>query len=346
MAHLYDRHWKRQELLQHVGHIDQVAGIRPVESADGKARGSRVLQVWTGSGLSFDVLADRALDICTCRYKSIPLAWASPVGEVHPAYYEPQEWGWLRSFSGGLLVTCGLDQFGAPCTDEGEPFGLHGRLSNLPARPVNYHTHWAADEYELEISGQVRQTRPFGENLVLWRRISTRLGSNKIRLENVVTNEGFEPQPHMILFHFNLGFPLLNVNSRLHLEAEQTIPRDADAEAGLAEWMNFQPPTPEYREQVFRHVLVPDAAGKVRVELENPSLGLGLRWTYDRDSLPHLFQWKMMGQGMYVLGIEPGNSSGIEGRATARQRDDLPHLSPGESRSYTLDVEVIEYPDA
>jgi hypothetical protein len=346
MAHLYGRQWKRQELLQHVGHIGQVAGIKLVESADGKARGSRVLQVWTGSGLSFDVLADRALDICTCRYKGTPLAWASPAGEVHPAYYEPQDWGWLRSFPGGLLVTCGLDQFGAPCADEGEPFGLHGRLSNLPAQPVNYHTHWAEDEYEIEVTGQVRQTRPFGENLVLWRRISTRLGSNKIRLENVVTNEGFEPQPHMILFHFNLGFPLVNADSRLHLEAEQTIPRDADAEAGLAEWMNFQPPTPEYREQVFRHVLVPDAGGKVRVELENPSLGLGLRWTYDRDSLPHLFQWKMMGQGMYVLGIEPGNSSGIEGRATARQRDDLPYLAPGESRSYTLDVEVIEYPDA
>jgi hypothetical protein len=70
---------------------------------------------------------------------------------------------------------------------------------------------------------------------------------------------------------------------------------------------------------------------------------MGLRWTYDKASLPHLFQWKMMGQGTYVLGIEPGNSSGIEGRAVARQRGDLPHLGPGESRRYRLEVEAIEY---
>ncbi|MEE8390595.1 MAG: DUF4432 family protein [Anaerolineae bacterium] len=103
----------------------------------------------------------------------------------------------------------------------------------------------------------------------------------------------------MILYHFNLGFPLLSEDTQLHVEVEETVPRDADAEAGLAEWMNFQPPTPRYREQVFRHVPVADADGKVRVKVENPALGLGLRWTYDKTNLPHLFQWKMMGQGTY-----------------------------------------------
>jgi hypothetical protein len=178
---------------------------------------------------------------------------------------------------------------------------------------------------------------------VLRRRISTRLGSRKIRIEDVVTNEGFAPQPHMILYHFNLGFPLVSEDARLHLEAEQTVPRDADAEVGLADWRSFQSPTAGYREQVFRHVPVADDEGKARVELENPSLGLGLQWCYDRASLPHLFQWKMMGEGTYVLGLEPGNSSGIQGRAAARESGDLPHLAPGESRSYALEVEVIEY---
>jgi hypothetical protein len=148
----------------------------------------------------------------------------------------------------------------------------------------------------------------------------------------------------MILYHFNLGFPLVSEDSRLHLEAEATVPRDADAEVGLAEWDKLQPPTAGYREQVFRHVLAADEGGKVHVELKNPALGIGLRWTYDKASLPHLFQWKMMGEGTYVLGIEPGNCSGVEGRAIARQRDNLPHLEPGESRNYTLEVKVIEYP--
>ena len=75
--------------------------------------------------------------------------------------------------------------------------------------------------------------------------------------------------------------------------------------------------------------------------MDNPALGLALVISYDQASLPHLFQWKMMGQGAYVLGIEPANSSAIEGRAAARERDDLPHLAPGESFNYRLSFEVI-----
>lgn len=282
----YLPHLSRQELLQRVGQMDQVAGIKLFEAADGVARGSRVFQVWTGSGLSFSVLADRALDISACHYRGLSLAWISAVGEAHPAYYEPEGVGWLRSFQGGLLVTCGLDQFGYPSQDEGEALGLHGRLSNLPARYVNYRTGWRGDDYELEITGEIRQTRVFGENLVLRRRISTALESNKIRLEDEVTNEGFAASPSMILYHFNLGYPLLSETAHLEVKVEKTIPRDAETEAGLGDWMNFHPPTDGYREQVFRHTPAADPEGYVKVEVRNPALGLGLRWRYRQADLP------------------------------------------------------------
>lgn len=342
MNPLYLRDRGRREILEYVGHMDQVAGIRLLEATDGLARGSRVLQVWTGTGLSFHVLADRALDISTCQYKGISLAWVSSVGDAHPAHYEPEGVGWLRSFQGGLLVTCGLDQFGYPSSDDGEELGLHGRLSNLPGRYVSHSTAWKDDEYEIEVTGEVRQTRVFGENLVLRRRISTHLGSNRIRIEDVVANEGFAPHPHMMLYHFNLGFPFLSEEAQLEVEVEETVPRDADAEAGLADWMSFHPPREGYREQVFRHVPVADADGRVQVWVENPALGIGLRWTYDKAQLPHLFQWKMLGQGLYVLGVEPANCSGMRGRAAARESGDLPYLAPGESRRYELELEVVE----
>jgi galactose mutarotase-like enzyme len=336
------RQWSRQELLRRVGSIAQLAGIKALEAADGVERGVRIFQVDTGSGLSFRVLADRALDISACSYKGVPLAWLSPSGEAHPSYYEAQELGWLRTFQGGLVATCGLDQFGAPSTDHGEAFGLHGRVSNVPAQQVSYGAYWEGEEYELDITGNVRQARLFGENLLLERKITTRLGSKRIRIDDTVTNEGFSPQPHMILYHCNLGFPLLDEGARLHLEADETVPRDGVAEAGLHEWRRFQPPTPGYLEQVFRHVAKADNEGMVRVVLENPGLGLSLALSYDKASLPHLFQWKMMGEGAYVLGLEPANSSGIEGRAIARQREDLPYLEPGESRSYWLELEVVD----
>ena len=338
-----------KSLLRRVGSVDQLAGIKLVEAADGMGRGNRIFQVWTGSGLFFHVMADRALDISVCRYKGISLAWLSSVGEASPTYYEPQGMGWLRTFPGGLLATCGLDQFGAPSSDADDELGLHGRLSNLPASSLGYRTYWPGSDdsehhYELEITGEVRQTRVFGENLVLRRRITSRLGSNAIELHDTVTNEGFTPHPHMILYHFNLGFPLISEDATLHLETIESVPRDADAEVGFAEWKKLQPPTPGYAEQVFRHKPVADDAGIACAEVKNPHLGLGLRISYDSGRLPYLFQWKMMGEGMYVVGIEPANCGVIQGRGTARDQGDLPILAPGESHDYALKVEAIEYP--
>lgn len=74
---------------------------------------------------------------------------------VYPAYYHAAGIDWLRSFGGGLVVTCGLDHFGSPSLDQGETFGLHGRVSNVPAARVNYETMWEGDEYLLIRLGSV-----------------------------------------------------------------------------------------------------------------------------------------------------------------------------------------------
>ncbi|MCB0208009.1 MAG: aldose 1-epimerase family protein [Anaerolineae bacterium] len=341
MALLFNREWSKAELLRRVGHMDQVAGIRMVELGDGAGRGCRMLDVWTGTGFRFQVNADRALDITNCDFKGIPLAWRSSSGDAHPAFYEPQGLGWLRSFPGGLLVTCGLDQFGSPSQDNGVEVGLHGRISNLPASHVNYRTFWDGDDYKMEISGEIRQTAIFFENLVLQRRITTKLGSNRLHIDDVVVNDGFEPTPHMVLYHFNLGFPLVSEHTHLHIQTESTEPRDTDAQAGVANWQHFQTPSPGYREQVFIHRPTADQDGQITVVLNNPQMGIGLRWTYDAAALPYLMQWKMMGEGAYVVGVEPANCNGIGGRTSTREMGQLPRLNPGESRRYSIALDVI-----
>jgi hypothetical protein len=342
MALSYLRNTKRDTLLPYVGHMDQLAGIKMVEAIDGKARGSRMFNVYTGSGLDFTVTADRALDISACHYKGMSLAWASSVGDVAPAFFEPEGVGWLRSFPGGMLATCGLNHYGPPCEDQGESFGLHGRIGNEPARYVNQFAGWVDEDYILGIFGEVRQTRSFGENIVMRRRISTALGSNKVHLEDEITNEGFAPQPHLILYHFNAGFPLLQPSTQLRVDAEKTQPRDAEAEKGANEWNQFHAPVAGYQEQVFIHTPRADDEGKVKVEVFNPDLGIGLRWTWDKKMLPYLVQWKMMGAGMYVLGIEPTNCAEVRGHAAARETGELPHLEPGEAVRYVIDLEVFE----
>jgi hypothetical protein len=343
MAHLYQRDWSREELVRYTGSLNQIAGIQPLEANDGIERGSRLIQVWTGSGLTFNVLPDRAMDIAVCQYKGMSLAWRSARGDAHPAFYEPSGAGWLRTFQGGMLVTCGLDTFEPPGREGAEELGQHGRVSNLPAREVGYHARWVDDIYQLEVSGEVRQTKVFGENIALRRRISTSLGSNKIRLDDTVTNEGFSLQPHMIMYHINTGFPLLNESAHLKFDVVETLPEDEASAHGLADWRVFQPPTPGFQEQNFIHTPVVDPDGWSHAEVENPSLGLGLRLAFDARTLPYMNEWKMMGEGLYVLSIEPMNCNPLPGRESMRSQKKLPYLQPGETCKYALELEVVEY---
>ncbi|NLE99411.1 MAG: aldose 1-epimerase family protein [Anaerolineales bacterium] len=330
------------DLGQLVGHMEQLAGVRLVEAADGPARGSRIVQVWTGSGLVFDVLAERALDIHACHFRGVPLAWVSPLSVVHPAYYEPEGAAWLRTYGGGLFVTGGLDHFGAPTEYPDGQVGLHGRSANLPTQSLGYRAYWEKQVYVLEVTGQVRQARLFGENLVMERRISTALGASRIRIEDVVTNQGSVAQRHLFVYHFNIGYPMVSETSRLCADVRETVPHDAAATAAVPGWSRFQEPMAGFREQNFWHVPVPDSEGRVQVVLESPLTGLALRWTYDATWLPYLLEWKMMGQGAYVVGIEPCNCTGMGSPLSPDDPADLPHLAPGESRRYSVDVEVLE----
>lgn len=344
MAELFGRTWRREDLLRRVGTVDALAGVRSAVADDGRERGSRSLHLHTGGGLEAVILSERALDLGPVRYRGVPLHWASPAGWAHPAYFEPEGSGWLRGFGGGLMVTGGLRQFGAPNRDEGEDLGLHGRVSHLPAERVAWHGAWHGDEYELTVHGRVRQARLFGENLLLERTWRTRLGATWLELEDVVTNEGFEPQPHLILYHGQCGFPLLNDDATLHLDAVRTEPRDADAAERLERWPDLGAPQAGFRERVFRHEVRPDGDGWGRARVASPTAGLTLELAFDTAPLPHLYQWTMTGEGAYVLGLEPANAPAMLGRHAAREAGTLPWLQPGESRRYRLRWSVHEGP--
>src|SRR6478735_1633793 len=148
MPELWNRQIGRSELLRKVGGFAQVAGVRLVTLGDGNERGVRVLEFRTGTGFAFDVLVDRAFDIGRCEKSGKSLAWESGVGFGGPWFGEYDALGWLRNWGGGLLTTCGLDHalFGATDTAEQyhfpakptETFGLHGRVSNVPAKLTGY----------------------------------------------------------------------------------------------------------------------------------------------------------------------------------------------------------------
>ena len=341
MANFFGKDFSAAEILKRVGRIEQIAGLREIILEGGKKERMKAVDINTGTGLSLTVLLSRGMDIGRTFYRGIPLTWFSSSGEVHPSFYESEGLGWLRSFGGGLLVTCGLCHAGAPA--EEEKIGLHGRISHIPAELVSLVQKWEKDEFIMEVKGIMRETQVFGENIVLERTISAKGGEKRIFLEDRVRNEGFETVPHMILYHLNLGFPVVDEGSYLFAPVKEVQARDEEAKKGVEEYNLFTKPMPGFKEKCYFLKMQEDAKGKVKVGIINPGLeeGIGVYLQYSKEALPHFVEWKMMGEGVYVVGIEPTNCLLLP-RKELHQKGILPELKKGEERVYKIEIGVIE----
>ena len=347
MPKLWRQAYTRKDLLRRVGRLEQLGGVRLVTLGDGAERGMRVLEFRTGSGFDFDILVDRALDIGRCSFREWPLAWESSVGFIGPWFYEPQGLGFLRSFGGGLLATGGLDHTLFPTNDTAEQYhyppkttehyGLHGRVSNRPARLTGYGERWEGDECILWAEGEVRQTSALGENLLLKRRIETYLGASSLKIYDKVENVGHHPTPHMFLYHVNLGFPVVDEGTEVLLPAERVRPC---GDYARNDFHTLASPTPDFEEQVFEYQPVSEQDGAVPVAILNRERGLGFYQVFQLRQLPHPFVWQMLGEGHYVVALEPSTNR-VAGRCDARERGELIELEPGEVRHYDLELGVL-----
>ena len=248
---LYGKEWTRRDLEARLGRIDQIGGLHRLQNVEGPEAGVEQIEVRTGAGLSYSILPTRGLDIGLAEFRGAPFSWLSPNGAVHPAFFDSRGPGWLRTAVGGLLMTCGLSYVGSPDASNDPDMGLHGRAHHTPARQVCAESHWEADEYLMEIRGKIEETSIFGSNLCLTRNIRSTLGENNISIRDTVENAGFKPATHMLLYHFNFGFPLLEPDSEILLPAGRMTPREPDVPLdGLESW---QAPQAGYRERVYYH---------------------------------------------------------------------------------------------
>ncbi|HEX5322767.1 MAG TPA: DUF4432 family protein, partial [Capsulimonadaceae bacterium] len=115
-------------------------------------------------------------------------------------------------------------------------------------------------------------------------------------------------------------------------------PRDEEAAQGQDRALFFEEPAPGYKEKVY--FLTP-ADEETQISLVNEKLPLRVTFLYNRKELTHLTEWKMMGEGAYVVGVEPGNCHPIS-IAEARKKNDLQFLAPGEKKSFGLTIKVDE----
>jgi hypothetical protein len=313
-------------LLRKTADLRAIADIRLVTLEDGPGRGQRLLIGRNANRVTFEVAVDRGFDISELSYKGVNIGWHSPAQMPFPLHDPGSEegWGFLRNFD-GFMVTCGLDHFSRPHEADVSHYNhphlktrkmpLHGRISVEKARLLSY----GVDTVTLEIVCEaiVRQASLFGETLELRRRIQLPVFGSWLIVEDTVTNRGFRPTDHAIMYHVNFGYPFL----------EDTLTVEGLPNPLLSE-LRSQPPHPfdDFGEKVdvVDSRITPH---QVPVVLRNEKCGIAASFEYSQATLPKLAVWRAYQSGIFALGIEP--------RTDPRSSDDR-ILEPGENRRYSL----------
>ncbi len=315
------------------GNAQQIRGVEEYRFLEGKANGMRMLRVRNGLGLEVELSPDRCLDIARVTYKGDNLGYFSPVGNVAPTYYDAHDAEMLHSFTGGFLTTCGLDNAGGACEIDGTAYPLHGRISNQPAE----HCYWRETEEAYEVVAIMRQTGLFLEKLELQRVITISKSSNDITLQDTITNRGEEVTPCMLIYHMNMGYPLLSEHAELSIPSHRVVPRNAYAKAHMERWNQIEKPGSHKEEACYFHSF--DREGFARIY--NPDIQKGVEIRFDQQSLNCFTQWKMMGKYDYVLGLEPGNCF-PNGRKQTQEAGKLVELKEQEHVNYTVQIRIVE----
>jgi len=360
---LHGKDYSAASLARMAGDVAAAGGVRSVVLGDGAERGVRALEFRTGSGLNFDVLVDRAMDIGSAEYRGVGFGWQSATGFRHPGLHEYRDedgLSWLRSFS-GLTVTAGLDHIlftaDVDTSTYHYPFrtsawnGLHGRVANIPARLTGYGERFEPDSDSgsdpgsgrcvLWAEGEIRQAAIFAEHLRLTRRIEADLGGREFRLTDAVRNAGFDLTPHMFLYHINVGWPLLEEGARFEAPIARTSWASDSVAAQGASHLVLGAPQSGFVEQVYAHDLTADSSGLVRARLVNDRLGLAFELEYDQSQFPSFFQWLHLREGAYAVGFEPSTHA-VGGEQAARDDGTMIWLAAGESRTYSTTFRILD----
>ena len=329
-----------------MGSVSQLGGLKRYELTEGRAKGVDAVDVVTGAGLEFTVLPGRCMDISWLRYKGVPISYQSKAELTDGSYLEQGGMEWLRSFYAGMLTTCGFSNVGNPCQKERRIFGmqnygLHGRLSHIPATQICSKGYWEEEQYIMSVEGQMRQSAVHGENIVLRRTVTARLGEKKFQIHDEMENEGQTKEAFMLLYHMNFGYPLLDAGSRLIINPENTIGADDTAQKEIDRYTYFHEPVLLQDERCYFHDMRTEEDGSVKIALLNEGLELGAMLKFNKNQLPCLTEWKMLAEGEYVLGLEPGTVNPV-GREQAEKSGCLPYLQPGEIRYADIELEILD----
>jgi hypothetical protein len=322
--------------------LDGYASARLVTLGDGAERGVRVLELRSGGGLEAEIIIDRTFDIGRLALNGTTMSWHAPCGyrsAAHIDSHAQDEQGFLTGMS-GLLCTCGFDHIRQPETEAAMhsplypnpeiSYPLHGSGAFQPARLIGYGIDEDDDHPMIWCEGEVIQSMLFRGALRLRRRIEMPLGGTTLSLTDTVTNIGPNAQPSMMLYHINLGYPLVDAASFMEIDNAVRVFANPDHDPLSA--FGVSPDMAVAEISVHRQT---GQEGTANCTLRNPDNGLALGVTYSIDTLPYLQLLRVRGDGYNLIGIEPCSTKGRT-RQQARDTNEMPLLQSGESRQFTV----------
>ena len=182
-----------------VSNFGQLASIRRYTLSEGRGKGLDILDCDTGK-IRFLLNVDKACDVMQLYHEGQNVSFVSRNG------FTKRELPFLSRFEGGMVYTCGLDSVGGR-----EGYELHGTLHNIPSEIVRAE----CNEGGIVVEAVIRDTALFGKNLVLRRRITADIGGETLTLEDTLQNEGVREEDYCLLYHINVGYPMLDAGARV-----------------------------------------------------------------------------------------------------------------------------------
>ena len=320
---------------KYIGHPSQVSGVEEIILAKGKGKGMTLLEIRNGKGLCITLCPDRCMDIARISFKGDNVGYFAPCGYVAPAYYDNKEDGFLKSFYAGFMTTCGFTNAGPVREDNGETTVMHGNISNTPCESYCYFE----TEEEIAVKGIIRDASLFGKSYLLTREYKISKTDNSFTINDEVQNIGNCIVPCMILYHINIGYPMLSENSNVFIPCNSFRSRDEQAKKFEDVRLVMEKPQAGYEECCYYYD-VKAVDNIASVGIFNPDIEKGVKISYNKSTLDCFTQWKMMGEHEYVLGLEPSNCT-VDGRDVNRKNGLLKELKPKEKYNTSLKIELV-----
>ena len=311
----------------------------------GSADGVEIVEIDNGL-MRVSVLPTRGMSVWKIETDTIRYGWKSPInGPIHPSLvplYDPSGLGWLEGFD-ELVVRCGLESNGAPEHDVSGQliYPLHGRIGNLAADSLSI--EYDAASGRLELSGEVIESRLFFKRFRMRSRLRVHADSLRIDLLDDVTNELSRPAEMQMLYHINVGSPMLQPGGVLEAALEEIAPKDELSAGEIASWNQFGEPEPGFAERVYFARPRQDESGESLAMLRSEEKDRGFVVRYHVGQLPYFVLWKNLAAESdgYVIGIEPSTNFPNQ-RSFESEQGRVVEIAAGATQSFRVSMELLE----